>query len=336
LIRRGPAGGEESVAQLVRRRLGPAVLERAVAPWIAGTWAGDPERLSAPWALPRLAALERDHRSLLVGALVTALRSRGNQERRRRGGLTGFAGGFGSLAEALAERLADVRTGCPATAVGTAAGGGLVIETAAGALTAPRVVLAVPADRAAALLSAATGGASDLLAEIPYAPLAVVSLGYRRDAVRHPLDGFGFLAVPGQGLSILGCIFPASLFPDRAPEGHAAFTAFLGGRTDPAAVELPDRELLEWVIADLSRALGLAGEPVVARVHRWRRAIPQYEIGHGRFVARAAELEARLPGLRFAVNGLDGTAVPDCVARARRVAYELAGGCSDLAVPPPR
>jgi oxygen-dependent protoporphyrinogen oxidase len=200
-------------------------------------------------------------------------------------------------------------------------GDGLVVETAGGAvLRAPRVILAVPAAAAAELLDRATGGASRGLAEIPYAPVAVIGLGFRRADVDHPLDGFGFLAARGGDVRILGCLFPSSLFPGRAPEGHVALTVFAGGRADPEPVEWPEERLVDLALADLGRALGVRGEPVARQVRRWPRAIPQYELGHGRFVELAARIERDLPGLTLAGNYLGGVSVPDRIARGAEAA----------------
>ena len=134
--------------------------------------------------------------------------------------------------------------------------GGFALETTAGPVAARRVVLAVPADAAARLLEAATAameGMSRALAEIPYAPVALVSLGWRREEVGHPLDGFGFLVPRKEGLRLLGCLFPSELFPGRAPEGHVALAAFAGGRTDPDLVSW-DEERIAATLTDELRA----------------------------------------------------------------------------------
>jgi oxygen-dependent protoporphyrinogen oxidase len=202
-------------------------------------------------------------------------------------------------------------------------GGGFRAGTAAGPVAAERVVLAVPADVAARLLDEATAGASRLFAEIPYAPVAVVSLGWRREDVGHPLGGFGFLAPRKEGLRVLGCLFPSEIFPGRAPAGHVALAAFAAGRTDPEVVGWDDDRILATVVSELRGPLGLAGEPAFRLVRRWPRAIPQYELGHGRFVERAREIEAALPGLRIGGNFLAGVSVPDCIRNATVLAEEI-------------
>ena len=314
-----PAGDpEESIAQFVRRRLGQAFLDYAVGPFVSGVYAGDPERLSVRWAVPKIYALEREHGSLIRGALA---RRKGPAPG---GAMISFHAGLGELPRRLAREIGDVRTGVACESV-IRIDGVFRVATSAGRIDAERVVLAVPADAAARLLDEATAGASRLFAEIPYAAVAVIPLGWRREDVGHPLDGFGFLAPRKEGLRILGCLFPSQIFSGRAPEGHVALAAFAGGRTDPELVRWEDERIVSTVVEELRGPLGLRGEPVFKMVRRWPRAIPQYELGHGRFVERAREIERALPGLRIDGNFLGGVSVPDCIRNATAMAEEMLG-----------
>lgn len=321
-----PAGGiEESIAELVTRRLGPEFLRYAVGPFVSGVYAGDPARLSVRWAVPRIWSLEAEHGSLIRGALSGGwARRKGPQPG---GAMFSFPQGLEELPRRLAREVGDVRTGVSARRIVALGSGpapeGFRVETSTGALEAPRVVLAVPADVAARLLNEATAGRSQLFAQIPYAPVAVVSLGYRRTDIAHELGGFGFLAPRNEGLRVLGCLFPSELFPGRAPEGHAAIAVFAGGRSDPEIVGMDDERILAIVQEDLRKAIGAKGAPALTAVRRWPRAIPQYELGHGRFVERAAEIERALPGLRIGGNFLRGVSVADCVKNATALADEL-------------
>jgi protoporphyrinogen/coproporphyrinogen III oxidase len=312
-----PADGvEESIAQFVRRRLGQAFLDYAVGPFVSGVYAGDPERLSVRWAVPKIFALEERHGSLIRGVLA---KRKGPAPG---GAMISFRHGLEELPRKLAREIGDVRTGVTCEKV-IRTDGGFRAETATGPIEAERVVLAVPADAAARLLDEATTGASRLFAEIPYAPVAVVSLGWRRADVSHPLGGFGFLAPRKEGLRVLGCLFPSEIFPGRAPQGHVALAAFAGGRTDPEIVEWEDERTVAAVVGELRGPLGLRGEPAFRLVRRWPRAIPQYELGHGRFVERAREIERALPGLRIGGNFLAGVSVPDCIRNATAMAEEM-------------
>jgi oxygen-dependent protoporphyrinogen oxidase len=313
-VARAPSETEETVAAFARRRLGPEILRYAIAPFISGVYAGDPEQLSARHATRKLHALEAEHGSLLRGAW----KKRGGG--RSRTALVSFVDGLCELPHAIARRLADrgahVQTGVRA---------GAIVRTKDGFRVAGldglsrALVIATGAATAAELLRGCEPRAASL-AEIDHAPVAVVNLGLRREHVAHSLDGFGFLVPRGEGLRMLGCLFASSLFPDRAPSGAVTLTCFFGGTTDRPAAALHVRELEQLALTELERTLGVRGAPVIVRLSRWPDAIPQYRIGHGRFLALAREIEAAQPGLYLAGNYLGGVSVGDCVAGARLVA----------------
>jgi oxygen-dependent protoporphyrinogen oxidase len=179
-------------------------------------------------------------------------------------------------------------------------------------------VLAVPADAAAALLAPLDAEAAAALAGIEYAPVVSASLGVAPDAVREPLEGFGFLVPRAAGLRLLGCLFMSRLFPGRAPAGRELLTCMLGGARWPEAVETPDDALLAALRDDLDRALGLRGELEPLAVSRWPRAVPQPGRDHPRRVAALRARIAALPGLALAGAYLDGVAVADALASGLR------------------
>jgi protoporphyrinogen/coproporphyrinogen III oxidase len=315
-IGKPPAGTEETIAQFVRRRLGQAFLDYAVGPFVSGVYAGDPERLSVRWAVPKIHGLEEQHGSLIRGAFA---RRKGPAPG---GAMISFREGLEELPRTLAREIGDVRTGVLCHRVART-GGGFLVETSAGPVESARVVLAVPADVAARLLEEVTSGASRLFAEIPYAAVAILSLGFRREAVGHPPGGFGFLAPRKEGVNVLGCLFPSEIFPGRAPAGHVALAAFAGGRTNPEIVGWDDERFAATLLSELRGPLDLKGEPAFRLIRRWPRAIPQYEVGHGRFVERAKEIEGALPGLRLGGNYLGGVSVPDCIKNATALAEKI-------------
>lgn len=315
-IRRPPEGTEESIAQFVRRRLGQEFLDYAVGPFVSGVYAGDPERLSVRWAVPRIWTLERDHGSLIRGAFA---RRKGPAPG---GAMISFRDGLEALPKKLAQEIGDVRTGVSAQKI-VRVTGGYRAETSAGPIEAKHIVLAVPADAAARLLDEITAGASRLFDQIPYAAVAVLALGWRREGVGHPLAGFGFLAPRKEGLRSLGCLFPSELFPNRAPEDHVSLAAFAGGRTDPEIVSWDEDRIATTLIDELRGPLSLRGDPAFHLVRRWPRAIPQYEVGHGRFVERAKEIEQALPGLYLGGNFLSGVSVPNCIQNGTELAERM-------------
>ena len=159
--------------------------------------------------------------------------------------------------------------------------------------------------------------ASIALKEISYPPVACVVLAYPEDALKFPLRGFGNLIPRGQGIRTLGTIWSSSLFPGRAPQGWQMLTNFIGGATDPEVGNLDDDQLVQAVHKDLQRVLLKQDVPPKAiAVHLWKRAIPQYTLGHHRRLAQINQDLAQLPGLYLCSNYTDGVSLGDCVQRA--------------------
>jgi protoporphyrinogen/coproporphyrinogen III oxidase len=341
-VRRRDEAGEEGLASFVRRRLGDEILERLVAPFVSGVYAGDAERLSVQASFARLAELEAQSGSLLRGAIKAARAARGNkaEEKPRRSlrqyRLCSFRHGLEQLPRRLARQLgASLLTEAQVTAINRSSSGDaparfeITFERRGErhTIAAASLIVATPADAAARLLETCAPEISKLVADIPYTPLASVPLAYRREQLARPLDGFGFLAPRGAGPRILGSIWASSLFPERAPDGWSYCTNFIGGETDRRAVEMSDAELTGTAHGDLRKVLGVTGEPRILPITRWARAIPQYVIGHA---ARTAEIEAALEkraGLRLVGNYLHGVALGDCIRNAKAAAESVDRYC---------
>ncbi|WP_423822941.1 protoporphyrinogen oxidase [Salinisphaera sp. SPP-AMP-43] len=330
-VRRGPQD-DESLAAFVRRRLGQRVLDRLVDPFVSGVYAGDPQRLSAKAAMPRLVELERAHGSLIRGGLARAFAARRQppaMPREWRGTLFSFSQGLQRLADRLGEAIVarpNARLACDRRIERIErAGNGWVAEDHTGQRWQARhLVMTVPAHVAAALLARHDSKLAELLAAIVYPPVSVVSLGFRQSDIGHPLDGFGLLLPRIEQRKTLGVLFPSTLFAGRAPAGHHLLNVFLGGRQSPEVAEQDDSALFEQALTDLSDLLTIRGEPVWQRVVRWPRAIPQYETGHlDRLAAIDTALKAHA-GLWLAGNWRDGVAVGDCLENGRRLGETIA------------
>lgn len=332
-VARSPAGAEESIAAFVRRRLGTEFLDYAIDPFVAGIYAGDPEQISVPAAFPKLHELEQRWGSLILGQIRGAReRKRQKENAKNTAKSFSFLGGMQVLTDALAAAVGNVATGTRVTRLARGADGLFTLHAeAAGEMAVWRgraVVLATPADAAAALLREHLADAADALDAIAYAPVATVASAYPRAAVAHALDGFGALVPRKEQRQVLGILFSSSMFEGRADAGTVLLTTFIGGLRQP---ELPARD--EAHIAALAHAehqalLGVKQGPLFQQVTRWPRAIPQYSLGHLGRLARAEAARQALPGLFFCANWSGGVSVGDCIknghASAEAVAAHLA------------
>jgi oxygen-dependent protoporphyrinogen oxidase len=157
-------------------------------------------------------------------------------------------------------------------------------------------------------------------AEIRYPPVASVVLGFRREDVAHPCDGFGMLIPKVEGFKILGTIFSSSLFPNRAPAGHLTLTSYVGGERYPELASLPPDKLFALTCEDLRVLLGVKGKPTFQHSVFYPKAIPQYNLGYGRYRTLMAEIEDKASGLFFAGHFRDGISLSDTIVSACNVA----------------
>jgi oxygen-dependent protoporphyrinogen oxidase len=189
--------------------------------------------------------------------------------------------------------------------------------------TADAVVLACPAYRQAGLLAELDLPLSEQMGRIAYNRIAVIALGYRREDVRHSLDGFGYIAPQRTRRDVLGVQWCSSIFPGRSPPGQVLLRAMAGGWHRAEVAGWDDARLVEAVRADLRQALAIQAAPIFCHIVRWDRAIPQYHVGHGERVAWIENRVAQYPGLLLTGNAYHGVALNDCTEQAALVAARV-------------
>ncbi|MDW8381977.1 MAG: protoporphyrinogen oxidase [Verrucomicrobiota bacterium] len=322
-------GQEESIASFVRRRLNPEFLDHVIDALVAGIYAGDPERLSLQQAFPKLAALEQEYGSLIRGQIFGArARKRRGEVAKDRAPKFSFDEGLQVLPDTLRERLgAAVQLRSQVTRLlRTQNRWQVTVQTPAGEICREHaaVLLAAPAFKLAEIkLEAGAGTSLAFLGEIRYPPVSSVVLGFRREDVEHPCEGFGMLIPRVEGFHILGTIFSSSLFPNRAPAGHLTLTSYIGGERQPELAARASEELYDLTCQDLRILLGVRGRPTFCHHYYWPRAIPQYNLGYGRYRQRMEELEGLCPGLFFGGHYRDGISLSDSILSGLRTAERI-------------
>ncbi|MGH9865489.1 MAG: protoporphyrinogen oxidase [Candidatus Acidiferrales bacterium] len=318
-----PLAHDESFANFVRRKFGTEILEHLAGPFASGVFAGDPEQLSLRSTFPTMAQWEEEYGSIVRGAM----KSRGNRPRTRPT-LAGFKRGMGSFMDALARKLGSaVTTGVRVDSLQSAGDAGWSIRCSGTqgpeTLRADAIVIATPAYEAANLVKKIAEGVSATLSGIPYAPVAVVAEGYRREDVGHALNGFGFLIPRKEGLGTLGTVWNSSLFPGRAPEGMVVMTSFIGGAMDPRILEMDEDQIANQVREEIGKVLQITGPPAARRVWIHAKALPQYNLGHAQRVRAIREELENHRGIFIAGNYLEGPSIGGCVSQGFRTAKSV-------------
>lgn len=321
---------EETIAEFVERRLGREFLDYAINPFVAGVYAGNPEQLSVRFAFPKLYALEEKYGGLIKGMIKGARERKQRAEKSKdRAKMFSFSEGMATLPEAIAKRMGDrVKTGCEVHSLSyeqNTASFTITYNSPSGeqSIEADNVVLAVPSSVASGIISTISPVLSSVLESIYYPPVAEVFLGFRSGQVAHSLDGFGYLIPAKEQRNILGTIWSSVLFPNRAPEGHVALTTFVGGSRQPELCDLDDASLSGLVTKELHDIMGISGDPVFSKIIRWKKAIPQYNLGYGNIIEEIEKCEREVPGLFFCSNFRGGIAVGDCVMNGKKIAESV-------------
>jgi oxygen-dependent protoporphyrinogen oxidase len=330
LVPRGPiaiaqddAAADESVASFVRRRLGREVFERFVEPLVAGIYTADPEKLSMAATMPRFVEFERKHSSLLRATLGQSSGDK-SASGARYGLFLAPKRGLQSLVTRLVDRL-------PADAIQLNANVGRVDRVSGGwqvsngsQSTFDAIIVALPADGAASLLQSTDRQLADELGAIGYAGCAVVSLGYHRSQMGHPLDGFGFVVPQSERMRIIAGSFASLKYPGRAPRNDVLIRVFIGGALHPEFLDLSDAELRRIAQDELGELLRITGMPITTDVARWPRSMPQYHVGHLARIARIERLVGGYPTLALAGNAYRGVGIPQCIASGEAAAERIA------------
>ncbi len=327
----GRASQEESVADFVTRRLGKEFLDYAINPFVAGVYAGNPSELSVRAAFPKLYGLEEKYGGLLKGTIKGARERRKRPEKAKVSAkLFAFKSGMGILPTTIANSLGmsvnynvsveDLKYDGKKFCISFSNSGNLANEIF------DSVVLSVPSYAAAEIIQLWLPELSNELADIKYPPVAVATLGYKREQVKTDLRGFGFLVPEIENRKILGTIWSSSIFPNRAPDGCVELTTFIGGSRQPKVVQLSQEEIAQVAHEENAALMKIDGKPEFQSVSKWERAIPQYNIGHLAIMDAVKQVENRYKGFYICSNYKDGISVADCIANGKKVAEKILTG----------
>jgi oxygen-dependent protoporphyrinogen oxidase len=310
-----PGEGDESLGGFVTRRLGRAAYERLIEPLLSGIYAGDGDRLSLQATFPHLRQLEQTYGSLIRAAL--ALRRQSSNNGHARSAFLTPTSGLAEIVEALIAALtqagADLRLNCPISRLNFSDGVYHISPERGNPLHAHALILATPAFVAGALLSEIDASLAADLQAIPYASTATISLAYRQEDLPRPLDGYGYVIPRSEGRHALACTWTSTKFPHRAPPGHALLRVFVGRSGQEEEIPWDEASLVQLARQELRLTLGITASPLLQRVFIWKKAMPQYNLGHPERLARIRAAVQKWPGLALAGNAYGGIGLPDCI-----------------------
>lgn len=318
--------GDESLASFIRRRLGQEAVDKIGGPMLAGIHSADPEKLSLQSTFPMYAMMEQKY-----GSLIKAVRAMKKSRPAPPPGskppamFNSLIGGLGEMVDALVERLGgDLRVDTKVQGISRTEGG-YDVSLGDEAIQTDAVVFATPAYAAGSLVEGFAPELANMLAEMRYVSTATISLAYRKADVaeQHDLEGFGFLVPKPEGRRISGCTWASTKLDYRAPEDGVLLRTFVGGTGQEELVDLDDEALVQLSKEEIADLMGVTAEPVFARIFRWEKGRPQYDVGHLDRVGEMEKLAKEAGGVYLVGSAYRGSGIPDCVKQAIDVVDEI-------------
>jgi oxygen-dependent protoporphyrinogen oxidase len=327
---------DESLASFVTRRLGRECLEKIAEPLVAGIHTSNPDNMSVLATFPRFVQMEQASGSLILG-MLSAIKDRpvatlSGPSRLLKSKMTyfmSFKNGMGTLSRACADYIGKdtIRLGAPVKAVVPQDKGYAVVLESGETLQADHVMVGTASYDTAEMVKDLEGSLADQLKKIEWSSSATVSIAFRRNDIKAPLNGFGFIVPRIEGRRINAATFSSIKWSFRAPDDHVLIRGFVGGGHHEELVqELDDADMVRMVLEEFDSILGLKANPQFSKVYRWFKGMPKYVVGHLDRIAVLDRTLASHPGLHLIGCSYKGIGIGDCIHQAQIAAEKILKG----------
>lgn len=314
----------ETMADLVRRRMGKSFLRNAIDPFISGVYSGDPEKLITRFAFPKLYALEQNYGSFIGGAIKKAKEPKTERDKKATKEVFSAEGGLQNLVSALEKHIGEeyINLNCKDISVKSTNEGKYSISGSSTSFT--HVISTIGSYRLGKTFPFLPEQETAKINELQYAKVTQVTLGFKT-WTGIPIQSFGGLVPSAENRDILGVLLLSSFLKNRAPEGGALLSIFLGGVRKPEFFDFSNEKIIEIVKHEVCAMMGLDEfSPELIKIFRYPHAIPQYCFESEERLKAIANLENEFPGLILAGNIRDGIGMADRIKQGRDIADKIA------------
>jgi len=313
----------ETLSEMVIRRMGKSFLEYAIDPFILGIYAGDPAYIVPKYALPKLYNLEQDYGSFIGGAIKKKREKKSPDEKKVSREIFSVKGGLQKLTDTLAEIAGyeNIETNC----------NNLVVEKDKAGFRIrfkdrnenfSHVVSTINTEELQQTFPFIGPKSLQNIVNLKYAKVTEVAIGFKKWNGM-PLNAFGGLIPFKENRDILGVLFMSSLFKNRAPKGGALLTTFVGGTRKPHLAELPEEKLFQLIKKELQITMQVNTDPDLFRHAVHRQAIAQYGADSEARYRAIADIELQHHGLYLGGSIRDGIGMADRIKQARIISADI-------------
>ena len=328
-FRKPGANPNETLDQLVKRRLGQSFLNYAVDPFILGIYAGDPSKLVTRYALPKLYNLEQKYGSFIKGSIKKRKEPKSDKEKKVTREMFSIPGGLDQLVAPMVKEIGpeNIILNCRDLTVYPKDNQYLINYSVDGKkehFFSPIVISTTGAHEVPNLLPFLNQKEKATISNLTYARVVQVAVGFKKWR-GIPIHAFGGLVPYRENRNVLGVLFLSSFLKNRAPKEGALLSVFLGGVRKPEVVDYDDETIRKMVMDEIQSMLLTPTDekPDLFRIFRHQYAIPQYGITTGERLKAVEKIETQFQGIILAGNLRDGIGMADRIKQGSQIAQSL-------------
>jgi oxygen-dependent protoporphyrinogen oxidase len=321
---------EESLATFSKRRFGQQIYEDFITPFISGIYAGDPERMHLRSTLKLLKEAEEQHGSVLKGMIKIMKQRKADNEKLQlpKQKIFTFSNGLQELINQLQRNIeGNYQLGSSVIDIDKKELQYKVSYRKNGveeSLTVDGIISCMPAAQLGKVLTQLAPSTSKALMKVHYVPAIITHLAYAREVIGFKQQAFGLLSRQKEKVPFLGVLFNSRFFPHSSPADKELITVISGGYKNPELIGKESSEIAKEIHASLSHLLAISSNPAYIHVHKWEKAIPQYEMGHPAIEKEIQQFEKENTDFLIGGNFYRGISVSDSVRNGINLAKQIA------------
>lgn len=313
---------ESSIGDFLEYFLGKEIVEKQIAPVLAGVYSGDLYQLSLASTLPYLVDYKNKYGSIMKGFEA----NREQFEKAANKKFISFKKGLSALIDRLEELLPEVEFYKNTETTSVKKKGALYEVSFSNRETvqADIVVLAVPNNIVQKVLNDLE--LSPNLNKFTNASALTMYLGFNLPDSILPADGTGFIVSHNSDLVCNASTWTSRKWKHTSENGNLLVRLFYKN-TSPRYEELAamtDEELTKVALEDVKLSLNIEEEPTVVNVEKWIEMMPRYDLAHKEALdALLVDLDAKYPNLYIAGCSYFGVGIGACIENGKNTAEKV-------------
>lgn len=320
---KGKKGSDQSLGAFFRRRFGNELVENQLDPLLSGIYSGDLDQMSLMATFPDFYELEQKHGSLIKGLKKTTPKKKASTGKKS-GAFFSFENGLETLVTELEGQLEPnmVTKQVAVDHVEKKEHGYHLLLSNGDVYKADAVVMTTPHHTLPKVFS--QYDFFKTFNAVPSTSVANVAMAFDQSAIKKAVDGTGFVISRTSDYRITACTWTHRKWPSTTPKGKVLLRCYVGKPDDQAVVDLSDEEITAIVLKDLNKTMKIKAKPEFSVITRWKKAMPQYTVGHNERIATVrSEASRKLPGVFIAGSSFGGVGVPDCIEQGEQAVTDV-------------